>query len=103
MGIEDIRHILEESGIAPEKINRLDRVFMSEVGEGTELSLNNLVSRQSFTVSTSYAKVSVKPENKEDIFLRYIDGIPCMVLELRDRTMEVNGIQVNVGRGESDA
>lgn len=99
IGVEDIRDVLEESGIKPEKIEQLDKVFNGEAGTGTELNLNNIVNRQNFVITTEHAKVSIKPQYKYDVALQYLNGQPCIVLEVRDKTIEVNGIQVNIARG----
>lgn len=100
IGVDDIRDILEESGIKQEKIKELDRVFTGEAGVGTELMLNNLVNRQNYAITTSHAKVSIDPQYMYDVSLRYLDGQPCLVLKLRDKVIEVEGIQINVARGE---
>ncbi len=98
IGIEDIRDILVESGIKQDKINRLEDIFYGTVGSGTKLSLNNIVNRKDYVVATPRARISIDPEYKYDLSQRMIDGTPCLVLELRDSIINVNGIDVNVGR-----
>lgn len=97
IGIEDIRDILVESGIKQEKINRLEEVYNGTAGKGMELSLNNIVNRRDYTVSTPHARIVVDPECKYDLSQRIVDGATCLVLELRTPVINVNGIDVNIG------
>lgn len=100
IGVGNIRDILEESGIRKEKIEQLDRIYTATAGAGTKLTLNNVVNRQKFTVSTSHAKLSVDAEDMYAVSLRYLGATPCLVLELHDKTIDVNGIEIQIKKGE---
>jgi len=96
VGIEDIRYILEESGIKQERVEQLEKVFSECAGKGMEFEPGNLINRRDFTVETADARIKINPDEKYKLSLRYIDKIPCLVLELRETTINVNGIEVNV-------
>lgn len=98
IGIEDVRKLLQEAGIKAEKIGMLDRIYREETGSGdTEISLDNIVNRRAFTVKTGNGTLKMKPEQAHNVEIKVVDGVPCLVLQLEDSCVEVNGMDVKVG------
>lgn len=103
IGIEDVRKLLQAAGIKADKIGALDRIYIEETGSlDAEISLDNIVNRRAFTVKTGNGTLKMEPERAHNVEIKVIDGVPCLVLQLEDRYIEVNGMDVNVGGIENE-
>lgn len=98
VGIEDIREVLRAADIKEEKIDKLDNAYIEVAGSlDTEIALNNIVNRRSFTIKTDHGTITMKPEQAHYVESKIIDGEPCIVLQLNQEVINVDGIDVTVG------
>ncbi|MBR6107480.1 MAG: DUF4317 family protein [Oscillospiraceae bacterium] len=88
-----LRRMLSEAGVPEEKLENTEKVF-SETVE-TSLKPERLVQPKT-VIKTPEIVVSVKNEAKNKIRLDKINGRHCMVIELDDAMIEVNGYDLKV-------
>lgn len=97
VNVEDIRKILKKAGIREERIGMLDSIYIDAVGSpDAEITLENIVNRRKFTIKTGCGTVSMNPEYAHYARIRNIDGKYCLVLELNEGNVEVEGMDVRV-------
>jgi len=100
IGIDDIRSALEAAGIDRDRIDTLERVYASEIGEGERISLNNVLHNSSFTVRTDRGTLKMDNCDADYADIRQIDGKPYLMLELfPGQDVTVNGIDVHIQEG----
>lgn len=87
----DIKKLLSNSGIAPEKLENLEKQ-MDEVPP-VPFMASNIANIRKFEVKTPDVVVQVNPSRADLVETRIIDGRQCIVIEIND-AVEVNGIPV---------
>lgn len=96
-----LRRMLSEAGVPEEKLERTEQVFADTVG--TSLKPERLVAPKT-VIRTPEIVVNVKNGAKDKVRLDRINGRHCMVIELDDAVIEVNGYDLKVpGRMDEDA
>lgn len=91
-----VEKIFRESGISADKMQRFHESYHGNVEKDSEIVLDNIVNRRSFTVETDAGRISVKPEYAEEISIREIDGQKCLVMNIIGGVW-ANGIFVDTG------
>lgn len=89
-----LKRMLSDAGVPEEKLVRTEDVFESCVG-GTTLKPERLV-QPKMTIKTPEIVVNVKNEAKDKVHLETINGRHCMVIDLDDAMIEVNGMDLRV-------
>ena len=87
----DIKKLLSNSGVAPEKLENLEKQ-MDEVPP-VPFMASNIANIRKFEVKTPDVVVQVNPSRADLVETRIIDGRQCIVIEIND-AVEVNGIPV---------
>lgn len=95
----DIEKLFCASHISNSKMQRFDGAFREYVGEGTELTLNNIANMKSFNVDTDVMSIRVKPEYADEVSIQEVGGRQCLVLNIIG-DVKVNGIKVFIGESE---
>ena len=96
-----LKRMLSEAGVPEEKLERTEQVFADTVG--TSLKPERLVAPKT-VIKTPEIVVNVKNGAKDKVRLDKINGRHCMVIELDDAVIEVNGYDLKVpGRMDEDA
>ena len=87
----DIKKLLSNSGVAPEKLENLEKQ-MDEVPP-VPFMASNIANIRKFEVKTPDVVVQVNPSRADLVETRIIDGRQSIVIEIND-AVEVNGIPV---------
>ena len=92
--------MLSEAGVPEERLARTEEVFADTVG--TTLKPERLFSPKT-VIRTPEIVVNVKNEAKNKVRLDQINGRHCMVIELDNAVIEVNGYDLKVPGVRDDA
>lgn len=88
-----LTRILSEAGVSDTKLEALDRVYDSVVGE-TSMKASNLVENKT-VVSVPSVTVNIKKDGISKVRTKIIDGKRCLVIDLDDPEVSVNGLTVS--------
>lgn len=88
-----VKEILEQSGVANEKIECFDKDFEETVGNNATFLASNVANVRKFNIETPDISIKVNPERTDLIETRIIDGKQCLVITVNDH-IEVNGVNV---------
>lgn len=91
----DVGAILENKGVAPEKVQAFREKCGESFGDGAALIPGNIVDTKKFQIETPEIKISVDPEYSYLIETRIIDGRKYVMIPA-DEGIEVNGVAVRV-------
>ena len=89
----DVKVILENSGVAAEKMEHFEEHFDQTAGEQGSLLAMNISETKKFQIETPDIVIRVSPERADLVETRVVDGRKCLVIPV-DEHIEVNGIQV---------
>ncbi|MBE6837685.1 MAG: DUF4317 family protein [Ruminococcus sp.] len=90
---ERLTRILSESGVSDEKLETLDKVYENIVGE-TVMRASNLVENRT-VVAVPSVTVNIKKDGLSKVKTQTIDGKRCLIIDLEDPDIVVNGLNVN--------
>ena len=93
---QDVKDVLESSGVSQEKMDAFDHQYTEAFGAYTELPAVNMVTPKSFKVNTPSVTINVDPAHSDLIETRIIDG-RRYILVLADGDVAVNGVNVTIG------
>ncbi len=93
---QDVKEVLESSGVSQEKMDAFDQQYTQAFGAYTELPAVNMVTPRSFKVNTPSVTINVDPAHSDLIETRIIDG-RRYILVLADGDVAVNGVNVTIG------
>lgn len=88
---KDISAILWESGISQQKLEHLPKVYETALGE-KELTCVNLVDKKT-VLSVPGVTVNISKEGMERVRTQTVGGKKCLVIELDEDKMQVNGLE----------
>lgn len=89
-----IRNIFEESGVSQERLKALDAVYESSCGK-TPLTATNLIESKT-VLKTSGITVNISPSASDKVRTGVFDGRKCLLIDLDDPDIEINGLPVNM-------
>lgn len=89
----DVKRLLEVSGLSDEQLEDFDACFEESVDEKAVFAAANVVNTRSFDIKTPDVTVKVSPDKTHLVETRVIDGRTCLVIEITE-SVEVNGINV---------
>lgn len=91
---DDIENILTDIGLDAKRTALIKPVYEKVCGNA-ELTANNLVERKT-VINGNGIKVDIKPFAKDKVHTSVIDGRRCIVIDIDDPMVEVNGFSVNL-------
>lgn len=91
---KDISAILWESGISQQRLENLPKVYEAALGE-KELTCANLVDKRT-VLTVAGVTVNVSKEGMQKVRTQTVGGKKCLVIELEEDKLEVNGIETAV-------
>ena len=94
IGKEELSSILWQSGVSQEKLEHLPQIFENAMGE-KPLTAVNLIERKT-VLSTSSITVNIGRDATDKVRCENIDGRRCLVIDLDDPEVSVNGIPTNL-------
>ena len=92
---DEIKKILESSGVTEENLESFDDIYNEEVGENVPLTAVNITNESSLKVDSPEITINVKPNASDKVSAKMVDGKRCIVVAL-DNTVAVNGLDVSV-------
>lgn len=95
----DVKRLLEVSGISDEKLSEFDSCFNESADEKAVFSAANVVNSKSFEIKTPDVVVKVNPDMTHLVQTMVINKKTCLVIEVTDN-VEVNGINVRPAKAE---
>ncbi len=90
-----LHSILFDAGISSEKLDSLHAVFKEKVGEADGLTAENLVESK-VVLSTPEITVNINRYATDKVRTSVIGGRRCLVIDLDDPSVTVNGVNVTV-------
>ena len=94
IGKQELSTILWESGVSQEKLEHLPKVFENAMGE-KPLTAVNLIERKT-VLSTASITVNIGRDAQDKVRCEKIDGRRCLVIDLDDPEVSVNGMPTTV-------
>lgn len=91
----EVGDILENSGIAREKVESFKEKCKKQFGEDKPLKPQNIIESKKFEVITPQVKISVSPEYSYLLETKVIDGRKYLLIPA-DEGVEVNGVSVRI-------
>lgn len=102
LGRQEVKRLLEESGVPDEKLEEFDQHYDECAGEKTSFLASNIANTKKFQIETPDVTIQVKPEAADLIETKFIDGRQCLVIAINEH-VEVNGINIRILKeGEED-
>lgn len=89
----DMKRLLEVSGISDEQLEEFDSCFEDSVDEKAVFAATNINNARSFEIKTPDVVVKVNPAMTHLVETKVINGKNCLVIEISDN-VEINGISV---------
>lgn len=94
-----MRTILSIAGISPEKLEGLEAVYQSAVGDAA-LTASNLVENKT-VLSAAEITVNIGSDATDKVRTTVIQGRKCLVIDLDDPSVKINGIETKIEAGEN--
>ena len=92
---EDIKNVLIDAGIKEEKLDDFEHIYERAGGEDdTDFKAQNLITLDKFKLKTPDVEIKIKPEKRKLVRQDKVNGKRCIIVELEDGTIELNGIQI---------
>lgn len=89
-----LKTILEDSGVPQERLNMLEPVYEKTCG-GAPLTASNLIETKTVLASPGIT-VNIKPSAADKVRTSVIDGRRCLLIDIDDPTIEINGLPVTL-------
>ena len=95
----EMKNLLEKSGVKEEKLEYFEEHFEMAAGEHGKLVASNVSSGKKFEVKTPDVVIKINSDKTDIVSTQVIDGRQCLVIQIDERLV-VNGISVNPDTGE---
>lgn len=95
----EMKNLLEKSGVKEEKLENFKEHFEMAAGEHGKLVASNVSSGKKFEVKTPDVVIKINSDKTDIVSTQVIDGRQCLVIQIDERLV-VNGISVNPDTGE---
>lgn len=89
-----LKTILEDSGVPEERLQLLDPVYEKTCG-AAPLTASNLVETKTVLTSPGIT-VNIKPSAADKVRTSVVDGRRCLLIDIDDPTIEINGLPVTL-------
>lgn len=100
----DVKHIIENSGVSDTKLETFDRSFEKIINteadntsvdsDDVKFVATNITNQRNLEIKTTDVVVKVSPEQAHHVETRIIDGIPYLMIQINGN-IELNGVIVN--------
>ena len=95
----EMKNLLEKSGVKEEKLENFEEHFEMAAGEHGKLVASNVSSEKKFEVKSPDVVIKINSDKTDIVSTQVIDGRQCLVIQIDERLV-VNGISVNPDTGE---
>ena len=92
---QTVRTILENCGVAEEKLTTLERHLDESFGNNAEITPKNVVSTNKFEVKTPDVSIKVSPEHRDIVSTQIIGDTKYVMIRVTG-PVEVNGIKIEI-------
>lgn len=89
-----LKDILTDIGIPQERVQMVEPVFEKVCGN-VPLTVSNLVENKT-VVSATGITVNIKPDFADKVRTSVVDGRRCLLIDIDDPTIEINGLPVSL-------
>lgn len=89
-----LRDILSESGVPEERLEILEPVYEKTCGNAPLTAVNLVESKT--VLSSPGITVNIKPSAADKVRTSVIDGRKCLLIDIEDPTIEINGLPVTL-------
>ena len=90
-----VKTVLENCGVAEEKIEKLDASLDESFGKNATLSPKNVIATKKFEVEMPDVKIKVDPEKRDLVSTQVINNVKYVMIRV-EGAVEVNGISINI-------
>ncbi len=90
-----MKTILSDAGISSEKLEAVDAVYEKVVGDFS-LTASNLVENKT-VLSAESITVNIGKDATDKVRTSVIQGRKCLIIDLEDPTVKINGIETGIG------
>lgn len=90
-----LHNILFDAGVSSEKLDALPAVFKDKVGEADGLTAENLIENKT-VLSTPEITINISRDATDKVRTSVIDGRRCLVIDLDDPSISINGLTTSV-------
>ena len=87
--------MLENCGIAEEKLEKLDIAMDESFGKNATLTPRNVISTKKFELEMPDVKIKVDPEKRDLVSTQVINNVKYVMIRV-EGAVEVNGININI-------
>ena len=88
-----VKTVLENCGIAEEKVNKIGEALDESFGVNAELTPKNIINVKKFELETPDVTIKVNPERKELVSTQIIGGVEYILIRATEGVV-VNGINI---------
>lgn len=88
-----VEEVLEDCGVSEKHLDAFNEQFDAAFGEDRPVSPRNIIDNRRFEVKSSNVTIQVKPEARDLVQTRTIDGIRYILIRAED-DVEVNGVSI---------
>lgn len=92
---DQLHDILEDVGIDEKRLAMVKPVYEKVVGENIELTASNLIENKT-VIDANGIKLDVKPFAMDKVHTSVIDGRRCIIVDIDESVIDVNGLSVNL-------
>jgi hypothetical protein len=89
-----LKGILTDIGVPQERVEMTDPVF-EKVCNNTPLTVSNLIEKKTVLTSPGIT-VNIKPDAADKVRTSVVDGRRCLLIDIDDPTIEINGLPVTL-------
>ncbi len=97
-----LRDMLSFGGMSEEGVDRFEKQFDAEFGQGAEVSPLNIIDTRRFEVKTPDVIIKINPEKADLVETRVIGGVRYLLIRA-DEGAEVNGIDIRFDKPDAEA
>lgn len=95
-----VKSVLENCGIAEEKVEKIGEALDESFGTNAELSPKNIVNVKKFELETPDVTIKVNPERSELVSTQIINGVEYILIRATEGVL-VNGINIKQSNEET--
>lgn len=101
LGKNEVKHLLESSGIKSDKLEDFDNTFEESAGPDTTFVATNVVNAKKFAVKTPEVEIKINSDRTDIIDTMVIDNRKCLVIKVDDDVM-VNGVNIRMNNSNEE-
>ena len=91
---DDLKTIFRDCGLSEEKVNTVDAIYRHTCGDSTITAANVVESKN--VVTAPGIRVDIKSSVADKLRTSVVDGRRCLLIDLDDPTVEINGLSINL-------